>query len=152
MVPRPYTLDSVREFLRRSREGFAAGNEAHLIVVGTDEGTRLLGACGLTVSHADLSGAIGYWVAAPARGRGVATAAVRLVCRWAFDALGLRRISLTAAAPNAASNAVARRAGFQLEGRLRQAALVGRPGDPGSARVDANVYGLLRGEVEEVGP
>ena len=47
------------------------------------------------------------------------TRAVRLACRFAFDRLGLMRIELTCGPDNAASAAVARRAGFTFEGRLR---------------------------------
>ena len=37
-------------------------------------------------------GEIGYWVAAPARGRGLATRALRLLRDWAVGELGLERI------------------------------------------------------------
>jgi RimJ/RimL family protein N-acetyltransferase len=58
-----------------------------------------------------------YWLAPAGRGRGIATKAVRLLCRWAFDSLGLERITLQTRPGNARSQAVARRAGFQrLEG------------------------------------
>jgi len=35
---------------------------------------------------------IGYWLAPSARGRGLATRAVRLLCAWAFSELALARI------------------------------------------------------------
>ena len=62
---------------------------------------------------------IGYWVAPWARGRGVATRAVRLLSRWALLDLGLGRLQLHADTDNAASHRVAERAGYTREGVLR---------------------------------
>ena len=53
------------------------------------------------------------------RGREVATTAVDLVARWAFDIGGLHRVQLYHAVDNPASCRVATKAGFALEGRPR---------------------------------
>ena len=63
---------------------------------------------------------IGYWVAAPARGHGVAAAAVDAAARFGFGALDLHRIELFHAIENIASCRTAERAGFAREGELRQ--------------------------------
>jgi RimJ/RimL family protein N-acetyltransferase len=63
--------------------------------------------------------AIGYWLRPEARGRGVAAVAVRLVAPWTFTELGVRRLELTTAPENIASQRVAERAGFTREGVLR---------------------------------
>ena len=63
--------------------------------------------------------AVGYWLAPAARGRGVATHAVRLLARWAFSGLGLARLELTCGPDNEASQRVAARCGFVREGVLR---------------------------------
>ena len=57
-------------------------------------------------------------MAASARGRGLATRAVTLMTTWLLE-LGAARVFLTIQSENAASAAVARRAGFTLEGTLR---------------------------------
>ena len=62
---------------------------------------------------------IGYWLVPAARGRGVATRAVRLLARWAFDALGVARLELTCGPDNVASQRVAERCGFTCEGLMR---------------------------------
>jgi RimJ/RimL family protein N-acetyltransferase len=59
---------------------------------------------------------VGYWVAAPARGRGVATRAVRLVCDWAARELGLEALEIMHHEDNPASQGVARAAGFTESG------------------------------------
>jgi RimJ/RimL family protein N-acetyltransferase len=61
----------------------------------------------------------GYWVAAHARGRGIATHAVLLLARWAFDELGIARLQITCGPDNAASQRVAAKAGFTREALLR---------------------------------
>jgi RimJ/RimL family protein N-acetyltransferase len=63
--------------------------------------------------------AVGYWLAPHARGRGIATRAVRLLARWALDDLGLARLQITCGPDNLASQRVAERAGFTREGVLR---------------------------------
>lgn len=142
-VPMPYTVDDARGFVRMATDDAATGTSLDLVVVEDD---RLVGACGLPrVDQRDRSGEVGYWVAAEARGAGVATRATRAVCRWAFDEAGVERLMLEAATINPASNGVARAVGFTLEGTLRQAAIEGGTDDP--ARFDMNVWGLLPGEL-----
>jgi RimJ/RimL family protein N-acetyltransferase len=145
-VPSPYHRADARRWMEMSREGFEQGTGAHMAVVDAATG-RLLGACGVGVKRGDRAAEIGYWVAPWARGRGVATAAVRLVCRWAFSELGIGRINLRASTENAASNAVAERAGFTLEGTMRSGGVLGHRGDPDAPRIDVNLYGLLPGEL-----
>ena len=65
-----------------------------------------------------------------ARGRGIATDALKLLTRWAFDQLGLQRLQLKADPDNAASQRVAEKAGYQREGLLRSSFVVrGRRSD-----------------------
>jgi RimJ/RimL family protein N-acetyltransferase len=54
-----------------------------------------------------------------ARGRGVGTAAMRLVLRHAFETLGLHRVGLRVLAYNTRAIAAYRKCGFVEEGRLR---------------------------------
>lgn len=73
---------------------------------------------------------MGYWVIPSARGRGAATAAVRLITPWAFDALDLQRLEAWVAPENQVSQAVLVNAGYRQEGRLRNFLSVdGRPSD-----------------------
>ena len=84
------------------------------------------------------TGEIGYWVAEPFWGRGIGTAAARFVSDYAFRAFPIVRLQATVFAENPASARVLEKAGYTLEGRLRQAyTKEGRTGD-------LLVYGLLR--------
>jgi RimJ/RimL family protein N-acetyltransferase len=82
----------------------------------------------------------GYIVASHARGRGVATRALRLLTAWAFDELPLERIELLIDVANSPSEIVAERCGYTREGVLRWTYL--KPG----LRSDTIVYSKLRRE------
>lgn len=60
----------------------------------------------------------GYWVAAPARGRGVATAALRAITDWGFERLNLSMVTLITLVGNVASERVAENARFDMVGEL----------------------------------
>ena len=83
---------------------------------------------------------IGYWIAEPFQGKGIATRACRALVDYAFRGLGLGRVEIKAAAGNARSRAVAERLGFIQEGVLREAEY------SSDGLVDQAVYGVLRGE------
>jgi RimJ/RimL family protein N-acetyltransferase len=59
------------------------------------------------------TGFIGYWLLPVARGRGFATAAVRLLSTWAIRELGVTNVCLTTAPDNGRSHRVAERSGFR---------------------------------------
>jgi RimJ/RimL family protein N-acetyltransferase len=58
-------------------------------------------------------GYIGYWLLPLARGRGFATAAVRMLSAWALQELGFTNVRLTTAPDNERSHRVAERSGFR---------------------------------------
>ena len=93
---------------------------------------------------------VGYWLAPAARGRGLATRAVRLVAAWAFTDPTLERLELMTLVGNDASGRVALRAGFRREGILR------RYLDFRGALLDAVMYAMVRedpaDEAGEAGP
>jgi RimJ/RimL family protein N-acetyltransferase len=80
---------------------------------------------------------VGFNCAPWARGNGLTTAAMRLMCAWAFDHWQLGRIQWSAFVGNDASRRVAEKVGFVIEGTQRQR-LVQR-----GTRIDAWVGGLL---------
>lgn len=146
-VPSPYSESDARHWVAESRRArdHGEGFEGMLAVDAATD--AVLGAMGVAVDPRDLVGEVAYWVAPDARGRGVATHGTRLVCRLAFAQLDAQRLTLLAAVDNPASNRVALRLGFTHEGVLRSRMLVGPTGDPSARRTDANVYGLLPGEL-----
>ena len=71
---------------------------------------------------------LGYRVAQQVAGRGVATAAVRELCRLAAARLGLRTLRAATARDNVASQKVLTKAGFVPVGPADPAHLGGKPG------------------------
>jgi RimJ/RimL family protein N-acetyltransferase len=118
-VPAGYTEDHARNWFEISAQQRRRGTGVHFLVVDA-EGGDLLGSVDLhEVDWEDRRATIGYWTAPEARGRGVATRAVRLLSQWAFEALGLARVQIYVDVTNAGSQRVAERAGFVREGVLR---------------------------------
>lgn len=86
---------------------------------------------------------VGYWLGTEHWGRGIATAAVRVLSRHAFRSHPeLRRLYALPFSSNPASGRVLSKAGYRLEGTLRQSAIK-------DGRVlDQWIYSLLRDECE----
>jgi RimJ/RimL family protein N-acetyltransferase len=108
------------EYIRIRAEGYKRRASAVLCLTdGTDE---VLGSVGLGVIDAWMrSGIVSYWVQPESRGRGLATRALLLYTGWAFERVGVHRISLGHATGHGASCRVAERCGYALEGVQREA-------------------------------
>jgi RimJ/RimL family protein N-acetyltransferase len=138
-IPENYSESDARAFLLYRYDALVAGVTAPFAIVSTDD--RLLGSVSiLRLAWPQLRGEVGYWLAADARGHGHATRAVRLICAWGFQSLGLERIDLYAAVGNEASQHVAQRAGFTREAVLRSF-MRGKDGE-----LDMVAFGLLAEE------
>jgi RimJ/RimL family protein N-acetyltransferase len=86
-----------------------------------DAGAFLGLALAPTIEAKAATAEIGYVVVPAARGRGVATEALRLITDWAFAERGLERLELRISVANEASKRVAMRCGYRREGVLRSA-------------------------------
>jgi RimJ/RimL family protein N-acetyltransferase len=117
-VPSPYTVADAQAFLARCAEEEAAGRSVNLLAVHATEDTLLGSFSLMELDREPGCGEIGYWVAAEARGRGVATRAVRLLADWARSELGLTRIEILPHKDNLPSRRVAEKAGFHDTGEL----------------------------------
>jgi RimJ/RimL family protein N-acetyltransferase len=114
-----YGLDDAEAYLQGREDAARAGVAGHFAIAAAGDGTLLGSISLLRFAWPDRRCEVGYWLGADARGRGHATRAVGLVCRWGMRTLGLERIELLAAADNRASLQVAERAGFTREAVLR---------------------------------
>jgi RimJ/RimL family protein N-acetyltransferase len=113
-------LDAAIDWVERRADWSDGGHASFAIVDGT--GGPVLGSVSLhRINWQMQDAAIGYWTVRAARGRGIAGRAVNAVTVWAFETLDLYRVELCHAVANAASCRVAAKAGFLLEGTLREA-------------------------------
>jgi len=132
-LPSPYTEDAARAYVEYARLCWSTATAAPFAIC--DESRTGLGAIELRLGEQP---SVGYWLNPGARGRGVATIAVRLVADWVFDELSLDRLLLTTHPDNLASQRVAERAGFRHEG-VFPAALAYADG-----RIECAVFSLSR--------
>ena len=138
----PYTEADARSDLAGQEAARLRGEVLNFALSEPGDQAAVLGGCSLhDVRLGQGCAAIGYWLAPAARGRGVATHAVRLLARWAFAELGLARLELTCGPGNEASQRVAGRCGFAREGLLRSHVPFK------GARRDSLLYSLLPGEL-----
>lgn len=70
-----------------------------------------------------VSAEVGYWLGRPFWGRGIVSDAVRAATAYAFDELGMLRVFAVPFAHNAASRRVLEKAGYVLEGVMKQSAI-----------------------------
>jgi len=137
----PQTDAEARAYLAAHEQARRRGEQVEFALAEPHDQDVVLGGGSLnSIDVAQGRAAIGYWLA-PARGRGVATHAVRLISRWAFDDLHIARLEVTRGPDNRASQRVAERCGFVREGVLRShIPFKGR-------RRDTVVFSLLPGEL-----
>jgi RimJ/RimL family protein N-acetyltransferase len=117
--PHPYTPEDARTFLQRVD---GAHPTVHFAIEVDGEA---VGGIGLEVGRdVERVGAeVGYWLGAEHWGRGLTTAALTAITRYAFEELGLLRVFALPYTSNAPSRRVLEKAGYSLEGTLRSSAI-----------------------------
>jgi len=94
-----------------------------------------------TIEAGSATAELGYLLTPAARGRGIATAALDALTRWAFEERRMYRIELLICVENAPSRAVAQRCGYSYEGTLRSIVL--KDGPDGPIRHDTESWSKL---------
>jgi ribosomal-protein-serine acetyltransferase len=136
--PSGFTAELMEIRNRQVMASFILREYIELIGIETATGTAVIW-CGL--HDIDWQGRqcdTGYWVRKSAQGQGIATEATNAMVRYAFGALGMRRIGLTHSAGNEASRRIAERLGFSFEGIQRGANVL-----PGGKHADRYCYARL---------
>lgn len=111
-VPFPYVRADAEAWIAGHDEARAEGRSFSFAIVDVDT-AELLGSIGVICPSREV-GVVGYWVAAPARRRGVATRALGLVTAWAFEHLTIELLQLDTMIGNVASERVAANNGFVI--------------------------------------
>lgn len=144
--PSPYTLDSARQWIEIATTTTGApspGSPTLNYGIYSPDGRRCLGGIGMRPCR-DVecrTYEVGYWIAPAAWGRGMATAALTLFSRWAFETFPeVLRLEAQVFGNNDRSCRVLTKVGFAHEGTRRRA--VWKNGEV----LDLKIYGLLREE------
>lgn len=116
-IPQPYTEDVARTFVEVRGTDWATEDERSFAIVdaATDE---LLGSIARHGPYGHRA-TFGHWLAPQARGRGVATRALRLITDWTLETTDVIRLDLFTDIENDASGRVAERVGPERDGIRR---------------------------------
>lgn len=108
----PYPLTRVRKYILHQLK---IENYIELSVL---ENNTFVGTVSIEkIDKINRSASIGYWIAKPYRGKGIATRAVKLAVNFAFTELGLNKIYAETAQENLPSIKVLEKAGFKKAGK-----------------------------------
>ena len=133
-IPEPVPEGFASSWVARYEEARREGTRDAFAVV--EDGEFLGLALAASIDRETQTAELGYVVTPAARGRGVATEALRRLTEWAL-AEGMLRIELLISVDNPASQKVAERCGYVREGVLRNAYV--KPG----RREDTEIWSRL---------
>jgi RimJ/RimL family protein N-acetyltransferase len=139
----PQTLAQKAELIRTFRGQFDHDENYVYGVFSRDESEQLGGSGFHKRSH-EGSLEIGYWVAAGAIGRGIATEVTGVLTRVGLELCGLDRIDIQVEPGNENSLRIPRKLGFTEEGTLRRRLDSAVEGEP---RRDTTIFTMLAEEL-----
>lgn len=113
--PHPYTEKHAQDFVKRVQQ------DVPKKIMAIDVKEEAVGSIGIfpdTDIH-QKNAAIGYWVAEPFWGKGIATEAIRLIVRYGFLTFDITRIYAKPFGSNPASQSVLEKTGFIREAVIK---------------------------------
>lgn len=119
--PSPYILKDAEEYVASCLNADESAGFQRVIEVDGEAAGNLSVSCGQDVYRK--SAELGYWLAEPFWGNGIMTEAIRQVCEEAFRRYDIVRIYAEPFAWNKGSRRALEKAGFTLEGVLRNSVI-----------------------------
>lgn len=139
---RPQTVTDTEEIVRGAAARWQKREDLWMLMFRKSDGL-CLGRTGLHQLHWGVGCfEIGYWVRTSAEGQGYVSEAVCGMTDYAFGSVGAARVEIRCDSLNDRSAAVAQRAGYTLEGKLRRNALSA----DGSELRDTLLFAMIREE------
>lgn len=121
-VSSPYTYTHAQFFIQEQEPARFASKEELLFVItqGQGDDEKFSGLISFhTVNLGNHAAELGYWIAAPARGKGIGSTAAKMITDYGFLTMGFRRIEALVDIDNVASQALLSSVGYELEGIMR---------------------------------
>lgn len=112
------TVEDFQRYIQQCQQKTAEKLEVSFVIFIND---KIVGRIGIHhIQPGNQSGAIGYWLAREAGGKGVMLNCCRKIVEYGFSILQLHRIEIKAATHNIKSQAIPQKLGFTREGVLRE--------------------------------
>lgn len=110
-----YPIEEAYAWLETCQTEWARESSYPFLIVASNS-QEVIGGVDINQINRDHNfGNIGYWVSSSHTGRGIATAAVKIVAHFGFVEAGFTRLEIVALIDNAASRRVAEKAGAKFE-------------------------------------
>lgn len=137
-----YSWDDTALWINNVPVAWREDREYSFVILDRQNG-ELIGTIGINqLDRRNRRANLGYFVRTSATNRGIATAATKLVARFGFEQIGLKRIEIVAAVGNVASQKVAHKVGATREGIAR------RRSNVGGQQLDTVMFSLVAEELE----
>lgn len=138
-IPHPYADGLAETWIATHAAGYAEGKLANFAIVLAANGS-LVGSIGLVIAGRHQRAELGYWIGKDHWRRGYCTEACLTIIDFAFNELGLNRLTAGCLRRNPGSARVLEKLGFRHEGCLRQHVI------KSDVSEDLDQFGLLRSE------
>ncbi|MBU0546921.1 GNAT family N-acetyltransferase, partial [Patescibacteria group bacterium] len=117
-IPYPYRLKDAHSWINLNSKFNKKKNKKE-INFAIDMSGMVVGSVGLSKIE-DHKAEIGYWLGKKYRRQGIMTEAVKLVTKYSFDELKLKRVYAFIFIRNKISEGVVKKNGFKYEGKLKK--------------------------------
>ena len=141
IFPYPYTLQNAQDFVAMCMKEDGNGQLLRTIEVDGHAVGSIAVSMGTDVYRK--SAELGYWLGEPYWRKGIMSCAVRKICTEAFKTLDIVRIHAEPYAYNRGSRGVLEKAGFQLEGIMKNSVF------KNGKIFDSCIYALLKEEMQK---
>jgi len=126
-IPHPYE-DGMAESWIKSTHAMADTGESLALAIQITNENLLIGSIGL-VDIDDYEAVLGFWIGERYWGLGYCTEATKAILAFAFESLGLQKITAEHLTYNMASGEVMKKAGMSHVGTVRKECRIGEVGD-----------------------
>jgi hypothetical protein len=145
-IPSHYTMGHAEFYVReRSPNAFTSQTELQLTLeYGNGDDAKFAGCFSFhSMDLREHVAEIGYWLAAPMRGKGLGTTATKMLTQFGFESIGFERIEAVVNIENLASRNLLLNAGYTLDGIMRKKS---RKED--GSQIDMALYSAIREDWE----
>jgi ribosomal-protein-alanine N-acetyltransferase len=118
-LPHPYSEKDAIYWINLAHQGLKSRTN-YIFAIRLKEESRFIGGIGLGVEKRFNRAEIGYWIAEPFWGKGIATEATKAVIEFGFKDLGLNKLTSSHLSKNPASGKVMQNSGMIKEGVLKK--------------------------------